>query len=62
MGLREMDGREGGFIAELWENPQEASGHGGLWGAGRNYGEISFLSWTVRDCYCVGVLLFQPTS
>lgn len=29
-----MDGCECGFIAELWENPPEASGRGGLWGEG----------------------------
>lgn len=29
-----MDGCEGGFTAEVWEDPPEASGRGGLWGEG----------------------------
>lgn len=61
--LRGMDGGEDGFITRVlrkstasfwpWWPLRSRTGH---------HGEISFLSPTVWNCYCVRILRFQPAS
>lgn len=61
--LRGMDGGEDGFVTRvLRKSTASFWPYWPLRSKTGHHGEISFLSPTVWNCYCVRILRFQPTS